>query len=143
MVNGKSFRLRDASASMALNYRMPSWGELGSPVLTLAGYYQYMFQNGLIQFKSDAFAPGAAGSIPLRGPALQVLNTKGSIGLGQLRMEIPLGKDSGLTFPVAVSYANRTELIKDPNRKFWQGHVGLSYDLSKLQEALFARKQAQ
>lgn len=139
-LRGKSVRLRNASASLALNYRMPSWGEAGSPVLTLAGYYQYMFENGLIQFNSNTFTPGAS-SIPLRGPALEVLNSKGSIGLGQLRLEIPLGKDSGLTFPIAVSYANRTELMKDPTRKFWQGHIGLSYDLSKLQEALLKRNQ--
>ncbi|MFN7939372.1 MAG: hypothetical protein U0R19_38960 [Bryobacteraceae bacterium] len=139
-LRGKNVRLRNASASLALNYRMPSWGDAGSPVLTLAGYYQYMFENGLIQFNSNTFTPGAS-SIPLRGPALEVLNSKGSIGLGQLRLEIPLGKDSGLTFPIAVSYANRTELMKDPTRKFWQGHIGLSYDLSKLQEALLKRNQ--
>lgn len=138
-LRGKSVRLRDASASLALNFRLASWGELGSPVLTVAGYYQYMFENGLIQFSSDAFTPNGT-RIPLRGPAREVLNTRGSIGLGQVRFEVPLGKDSGLTFPVALSYANRTELIKDPNRSFWQGHIGLSYDLSKLQEALFKRK---
>ena len=139
-IQDKNIRLRNASASLALNYRLASWGDLGSPVLTLAGYYQYMFNNGLIEFNSNAFTPGAS-SIPLRGPALEVLNTKGSIGLGQLRLEIPLGSDSGLTFPIAFSYANRTELIKDPNRKFWQGHIGLSYDLSKLQEAFLKNKK--
>lgn len=138
-INNKSVRLRNASASLALNLRLGSWGSLGSPVLTLAGYYQYMFNNGLIDFNSSAFTPGAS-TISLRGPAQEVLNTKGSIGLGQLRLEIPLGNDSGLTIPIAVSYANRTELIKDPNRKFWQGHIGLSYDISKLQEAFLKKK---
>ena len=94
-----------------------------------------MFQNALIQFTSDAFTPGPS-RIPLPGAALEVLKTKGSIGLGQLRFEIPLGKDSGLTLPVALSYANRTELINDPQKKFWQGHIGLHYDLSNLANAL-------
>jgi hypothetical protein len=41
-----------------------------------------------------------------------------------------LGK--GLSFPLAVSYASRSELIHDPQKKYWQGHIGIHYDFSKL-----------
>jgi hypothetical protein len=140
MLRGKSIRLRDARAALSLNYRLPAWGEMGTPILSLAGYYQYMFENGVIQFNSDAFPPGAP-TIGIRGPASEVLNTRGSIGLGQLRFEIPLGADSGVTLPLAVSYSNRLELLNPAKKNFLQGQIGISYDLSKLQDLLMKNKK--
>lgn len=138
MIDDKMKRLRDANASLALNWRLRPWGELGSPIVTVAGYYQYMFEDALIEFNSEAFTPDSS-RIPLSGPAMKVLDTKGSIGLGQVRFEIPLGADSGITMPIAVSYGNRTELINTPQKSFFQGQVGLHYDLKNLQEKLRRR----
>jgi hypothetical protein len=37
-----------------------------------------------------------------------------------------------VTFPAAISYSSRTELIT--GRPFWQGHVGVSYDFNRLKQ---------
>ena len=68
-----------------------------------ADYYQYMAQNGVIQFKQDLFAP----------------NTK---------LTIPIG-NTGMALPLAISWANRTELIKANEVR---GQFGITFDLAQL-----------
>ena len=120
-------RLRDAQVSAAVDW---SPGARGSflPKYTGAYYFQYMFRNGEIEFNREAVTPGPS-SILLTSPATEILNTKGAIHVAQFRVSIPVGS-SGVSFPAAVSYASRSELIT--GRMFWQGHVGVSYDFSSL-----------
>jgi hypothetical protein len=124
-------RTRSAQTSLALDWSPSHWGAV-KPTYTVAYYFQYMIENGVIEFNKEAITPGGA-KIPLSAPATEILNTKGPIHVGQVRLSIPLGT-SGVSFPVAASFSSRTEFIT--GRSFWQGHVGVSYDLSRLKAFL-------
>ena len=126
-------KLRDAQASAALDWSPRGWGAV-RPTYTAAYYFQYMIENGVIEFDREAVTPGGA-AIPLPKPAIEVLNTKGPIHVAQIRMSFPIGA-TGISFPLAFSYSSRTELIT--GRSFWQGHVGMTYDFSKLRTLLGA-----
>lgn len=127
----KPGKVRDAQGSMAIDWSPAAWGAL-RPTYTLAYYFQYMIENGVLQFNQEAVTPGGA-AIPLPKPAVELLNTRGPIHVAQFRLSIPIGA-SGVSFPAAVSYSNRTELIT--GRPFWQGHIGVSYDFSHLKALL-------
>jgi hypothetical protein len=121
-------RLRDSQVSIGFDWSPSTWGA-SRPVYTMAYYFQYMHENGVLQFTGDAIVPGGA-KIPLSGPARVLRNTKGAIHVAQFRISLPIG--NGLRFPAAVSYSNRSELIT--GRAFWQGHLGVSYDFSALKK---------
>lgn len=127
----KPGKVRDAQGSVAIDWSPAGWGAL-RPTYTLAYYFQYMIENGVLQFNQEAVTPGGA-AIPLPKPAVELLNTRGPIHVAQFRLSIPIGT-SGVSFPAAVSYSNRTELIT--GRPFWQGHIGVSYDFSHLKALL-------
>jgi hypothetical protein len=93
-------------------------------------YFQYMADNSLLSLPSTALAPGT--SIPLAGNASVLLNSKGSIHLGQAQVTFSI-RGTGIKFPIAVSFSNRTELIKATNVV---GHFGITYDL----DSLFTKK---
>ena len=63
----------------------------------------------------------------LPGPAVQVLGTKGHIGIGQAKLTIPLG--NSIKMPIAFTYANRTELITATEVR---GNIGFTFDLDSL-----------
>jgi hypothetical protein len=125
--NAASGRVRDAELSAALDWSPAGWGDV-RPTYTVAYYFQYMIENAVVQFNGDAATPGEA-AVQLPGSAVEVLKTKGPIHIAQLGLNIPAG-NTGISFPVAVSWSNRTELIT--GKSFWQGHVGVSYDLGRL-----------
>ncbi len=122
-----SGKVRDAEASAALDWSPAGWGDV-RPTYTVAYYFQYMIENAVVQFNGDAVTPGEP-AIQLPGSAIEVLKTKGPIHIAQFGLSIPAGK-TGIWFPAAVSWSNRTELIA--GKSFWQGHVGVSYDLGRL-----------
>ena len=124
-------RVRDAQASVAFDWSPAGWGAM-RPTYTAAYYFQYMIENGVLQFTREAVTPDG-GVIALPKPAIEILNTRGSIHIAQIRISIPLGS-TGVSFPAAVSYSNRTELIA--GKSFWQGHFGITYDLSRLKSLL-------
>jgi hypothetical protein len=66
--------------------------------------------------------------ITLPRPAMEVLNTKGGIGIVQAKLVNPFGK-SGVSLPMSIGWSNRTELIK---AGVVLGQLGLSFDLDKL-----------
>jgi hypothetical protein len=124
--NVKVGRFRDVQAALQLDRKLgkPEW-EL-RPTFSLAGYYQYMAQNSVIEFKQDTLVPNT--NIPLPRPAVEVLNTKGSIVIGQAKLVIPLSK--GIGIPLSISGSNRTELLK--NTINLNAQVGITFDLSGL-----------
>lgn len=119
-------RFRDAQAAVEADLSMPQLGSIGSPTLSLAGYYQYMHDPGLLTIPAGTVAPGT--NIALPSDATVLLGQKGSIGIGQLKLTIPF-KSTGVKFPVAVTWANRTELVKGTDVS---GHIGISFDLDTL-----------
>jgi len=60
-----------------------------------------------------------------------VPKTKGDIAVGQIGLNIPI-KSLGMKFPVSVTFANRTELIKE---KTIRGNIGFTFNW----DTLFAR----
>ncbi len=57
---------------------------------------------------------------------------KGRIHVGQAKLTIPM-KGSAIKIPLSVSFANRTELLKEKNVR---GHIGLTFDLDVLAAAV-------
>ncbi|MCP5114675.1 MAG: hypothetical protein GY953_27925, partial [bacterium] len=74
----------------------------------------------------DTQVPGL--SIPLPGAAAEVLDTKGSIWIAQAKLSFPIGK-SGVSIPLSVSWANRTELIKANEVR---GQFGFTFNLDQI-----------
>ena len=52
-------------------------------------------------------------------------DTKGTIGVIQLKLTAPLA-DTGLRIPISVTWANRSELVKE---RFVRGQIGITFDL--------------
>jgi hypothetical protein len=131
----EGWKLRDAQVSAALDWTPVRTGDL-RPTYTVAYYFQYMVANGVIEFDKTAITPGGS-AIPLPKTAVELLDTKGAIHVAQFRVSIPAAK--GVSFPLALSYSNRSELIV--GKSFWQGHVGVAYDLGVLKQALAKRSR--
>jgi len=124
---------RDVQAGLQWERKLgPARWAAARPAFALSGYYQYMIENGVIEFNETPATPLVG--IPLVRAAKEVLDTKGHIGIAQAKLTIPLGT-SGISIPVAVSCSNDTELIRKPG-SVWRGQVGLSLDLDSLSKAL-------
>jgi hypothetical protein len=126
--------LRDLQAGAEIDYRYDLhasgcglWhnlvnGWIGS--ITAAGSYYYQDQT------SPAILTGPPSTITFTGlpsGTTSVYSKRGVINLAQLRLGF--GSGSKVTFPVAATYSNRTELIAHPT---WGLQFGLSYNLSSL-----------
>jgi hypothetical protein len=97
-----------------------------SPVFTLAGYYQYMLEDSLINIGSGNFIPGTG--IELPGTASTLLAPKGSIFVAQAKLTLNV-KNSGMRIPFGFTWSNRTELIKANEVR---GHIGVTFDFDTL-----------
>jgi hypothetical protein len=117
-------RIRDAQGAVQFDKQFAKDAAL-SPVLSAGYYYQYMAGNSLLTLPSTALAPGT--SIPLPGNASELLNTKGSIHLGQAK--ITFKTKNGISFPLALTFSNRTDLIKATDVR---GNFGITFDLNSL-----------
>jgi hypothetical protein len=120
--------LRDISAGAELAYVFSPFGKnsligkaLGSA--TLAGAYSYQDQT------SPAILTGPALSdfTGLPSSVTSVYAKRGVIHLGQVRLGLGTGKN--MTFPLAFTYSNRTELITHPT---WGLQFGITYNLNSL-----------
>lgn len=104
-------RIRDFQ--FALQFDVP-FGELGlgigKPVLSFAGRYERLMSDAMIS------------------NSMVAKNTKGDIGVGQVKLTIPV-KNSGVRIPLSISYATRTELIKE---KQVRGNFGFTFDLDTM-----------
>lgn len=125
------WKARDSQFSAALDWTPKPAGTVRATI-TVAYYFQYMIANGVLKFDKTAITPGGA-AIPLPKTAIELLNTKGDIHVAQVRVSIPATQ--GVSFPLAVTYSNRTELVK-ADKGFWQGHAGVSYDLGAFKQFL-------
>lgn len=119
-------RLRYGQAALQLDRALTGPNSSVGASLSAGYYFQYMADNSLLTLPSTALAPGT--TIPLPGDASVLLNTKGSIRLGQAQVTFSI-KGTGIKIPLAVSFSNRTQLIKASNVV---GHFGITYDLDSL-----------
>lgn len=110
--------LRDIQTSFQLDFPLREIQQIGKPTLTVAG-----------QFVSLRAEPLGA-KVLVNGVAV---STKGNIGLVQAKLTIPT-RSAGVSIPLSVTWANRTELIKERQVR---ANFGISWDLDKI----FARPQ--
>jgi hypothetical protein len=106
-------RLRDFDFSANLDKRLDDVMGLGPATLTFAGKYQRLTSN----------------AVAFDGTVLPF--TKGDIAAGQVKLTIPIGQ-SGIKMPFSITFANRTELVRE---KEVRGNFGFTFDL----DTLFAR----
>ncbi len=95
-------------------------------VFTLAGYVQYQLDPAVLNLGPGNLVPGT--TITLPADAQVLLGKKGTLGIAQAKITLKM-KNSGVKIPIAVSWANRTELL---NATDVRGHVGITYDLDAL-----------
>jgi len=95
-------------------------------VFTLAGYLQYQFDPSVINIGPGNLVPGTTITLPQDAQVL--LGKKGTMGIVQAKVTLKL-KNSGVKIPMAVSWANRTDLL---NATDVRGHIGITYDLDSL-----------
>ena len=106
-------RLRDFQFAGQIDVPFGSVWEFGQFVFFAGGRYERLLENATTDLG-------------------QILpNTKGDIGYLQLGLKVPI-KGTGFKIPFSVTFANRTELIKEKTIK---GNFGFSLDL----DTLFAR----
>ncbi|HEX7314284.1 MAG TPA: hypothetical protein VF297_10195 [Pyrinomonadaceae bacterium] len=106
-------RVKDFSFSAQLDKRLKDTMGLGDSMLSFTGKYERAL--------SDAVA--------LDGTVLP--GTKGDIAAGQVKLTIPLGQ-TGIKLPISVTFANRTELVREREVR---GNFGFTLDF----DSLFAR----
>jgi len=103
-------RIRDFNFAGQFDIPFGSVREAGQFVLWGSGKYQRLMEDSFTQ----------AGTM--------VPNTKGDIALAQIGLRIPI-KGLGIKFPISVSFANRTELIKE---KEVRANFGFTFDLDTI-----------
>jgi hypothetical protein len=93
-------------------------GELDIPFKLGGSQFDFWFSGRYERLLTDA--SNAAGVV--------VPGTRGDIALGQFGLNIPI-ESLGMKFPVSVTFANRTELIKE---KVVRGHFGFTFNWDTL-----------
>lgn len=109
-------RLRDIRASVQLDLPLREIQNIGRPVFSLSGQFLNLMEEPLGQ------------TVAVDGVTI---DRRGKIGLVQAKVSIPV-KDSGMKIPISLTYASRTELIKE---KDVRGNIGITFDL----DALFSK----
>jgi len=120
-------RLRDAQFAFQFDRTFGMSTAQLSPTLSAGYYYQYMVDNALLTLPSAALAPGTAIALP--GNASALLNTKGSINIGQVKVVFKV-RNTGINIPLALTFSNRTDLLASDNEV--RGNFGISYNLDSL-----------
>jgi hypothetical protein len=115
-------RVRDFNVSAQADIPVGEVQKIGSIVFTLSGMYKRMLDNAIMP---GSMMVAQAGGVM---PGMVVPNTRGDIGIGQLKLTIPV-KGSGVKIPLSITFANRTELIKESEVR---GNVGVTFDLDSI-----------
>jgi hypothetical protein len=96
---------------MSASKTLSSTGGIGTPVFGVAYLSEKLQRNAAVTFAGNTFTA-----------------EPGWLHLLQARLTIPV-KGSGVKVPLSVSFANRTELIKEKNIR---GQIGLTLDMDVL-----------
>jgi len=118
-------RLRDFQFSAQLDRPLGNINNYPA-VLSLAGYVQYQPDPSVLNINAGNLVPGTTITLPQDAQVL--LGRSGTMGIVQAKVTLKL-KNSGVKIPIAVSWANRTDLL---NATDVRGHIGLTYDLDSL-----------
>jgi hypothetical protein len=112
-VSGGDGRMRDWQAGAKLDIPLNGVFGLTRSRLTFAALYMRLRQPPL--------------GIPVTVNGVSVEQT-GPLGFLQARLQLPMG-DNGVSIPISVTYASRTELVKEQEIR---GNIGLTLDFDKL-----------
>ncbi len=107
-----SGRIRDVRVSAELDIPLPQIKQIGKPTVAISGLFLSLFEQPLGQ--------------PVLVNTVSVIQ-KGNIGLVQGKFTIPT--KSGISIPISLTWASRTELIKESDVR---GSIGITFDLDKL-----------
>ena len=106
-------RVRDFGFALQLEKRLKDTMGLGDSTLSFTGKFERVMSN----------------AVALDGTVLP--DTKGDIAAGQVKLTLPLGR-TGIKIPLSVTFANRTELVREREVR---GNFGFTLDF----DSLFAR----
>jgi hypothetical protein len=124
---GVSQKLKNVAFSAELAHPVASLLGLRGTTFSLAARYSYL--------PNDTVASGAAtGQTTVASGAAAA--PKGSIGVVQAKLTLPV-KGSGVKVPLSVTFANRTEVIKE---SVVRANFGVTFDLDTLLAASKAGK---
>jgi len=117
-------RFKSFSASAEYSHAL---GRIGRLPLTLSvsGRYEHLPEDVAVSTVAGSATPAPADIAP-----------KGDILVGQAKLTFPLGKGSGVRVPIALTVANRTELIKEREVK---ANFGFTFDLDAVLGAALGR----
>jgi hypothetical protein len=107
-------RMRDVEATAQVDIPLPQISSIGKPTLTFSGLYMDLINQPLGQ-------PLLVNGVPE--------SRTGNIGLFQGKFTIPASKGSGVSVPLAFTYSNRTELIKQSDVR---GSIGVTFNLDSI-----------
>jgi hypothetical protein len=108
----RSGRMRDARASAQIDFPLPEIQKIGKITLSVSGLYLSMLEEPLGQ-------QVLVNDVPI--------TQKGTVGLAQAKLTIPT--KSAVSIPLSLTWASRTELIKESDVR---GNIGITLDLDKL-----------
>ncbi len=106
-------RVRDYRAAVQTDIPLPEIPSVGMPIITFSGLFLSLLNQPLGQTV-------VVNDVPV--------SLKGNIWLFQSKLSLKV-KDSGIKIPVALTYANRTELNKASDVR---GSIGVTYNLDNL-----------
>ena len=118
--------LRDAQAALQFDIPLSTAVPNRPPLFTLAAYYQYQIEPGIIEIADGARVPHTG--IPLPGSAATLLGPKGGIFVAQAKLTFK-ASDNMVKIPLSLSWANRTELIDAAEVR---GNIGFQFDWDSL-----------
>jgi len=130
--DGSLTKYRDAQAAVQYERGLGDLAIIGPANLSFAFYYQYQHAPALLKADPLKPVPGVT-FVDLPDNAKTVFAEKGDIFLGQIKLSLT-PKESSVKIPLAVTIANRSELIKTPKLD-WKAQIGVTYDF----DSLFAR----
>jgi hypothetical protein len=120
-------RVRDVQFAAQFDRAIGSDPVTHPVTFSLAGYAQYQFDPSVLNIGPGNLAPGT--NIVLPQNAQVLLGTKGTLAVVQAK--ITINTKSGVNIPIAVSWANKTDLLKANDVR---GHVGITYDFASLSQ---------
>jgi hypothetical protein len=106
-------RVRDYRAAVQTDIPLPEIPNAGMPVLTFSGLFLSLLNQPLGQMV-------VVNDVPV--------SLRGNIWLFQSKLSLKI-KDSGVKVPVSFTYANRTELNKESDKR---GSIGVTYNLDNI-----------
>jgi hypothetical protein len=122
---GATRKLKNVAFSAELAHPLGSFLGMRGASFSLAARYSYL--------PDDTVAPAAAGGAMVAPDAAAA--PKGSIGSVQAKVTLPV-KGSGVKVPLSITFANRTEAIKE---RIVRANFGVTLDLDTLLAAAKAR----